>query len=190
MMSAQHLMNLVNDILDISKIEAGKLELEQRVFHLPDVLRAAVEIVQVDAVHKHPPTAPLTAPLTTLLTAPLTTLLTAPLTRSTPCTRISRSSSRSRPSCPSGSWATSSGYGRCCPSRSPTRAITTHCRPLPTCHYSLQVLLNLLFNAVKFTPQGRIVVTAAVQQEFANHLRINFSVEDTGIGIMQEGHAY
>ena len=53
-----------------------------------------------------------------------------------------------------------------------------------------QVLLNLLFNAVKFTPQGRIVVTAAVQQEFANHLRINFSVEDTGIGIMQEGHAY
>ena len=72
MMSAQHLMNLVNDILDISKIEAGKLELEQRVFHLPDVLRAAVEIVQVDAVHKHPPTAPLTAPLTTLLTAPLT----------------------------------------------------------------------------------------------------------------------
>ena len=54
MMSAQHLMNLVNDILDISKIEAGKLELEQRVFHLPDVLRAAVEIVQVDAVHTHP----------------------------------------------------------------------------------------------------------------------------------------
>jgi len=46
-------MNLVNDILDISKIEAGKLELEQRVFHLPDVLRAAAEIVQVNAVHKN-----------------------------------------------------------------------------------------------------------------------------------------
>ena len=67
---------------------------------------------------------------------------------------------------------------------------TTYYSLPTTYYYLLQVLLNLLFNAVKFTPQGRIVVTAAVQQEFANHLRINFSVEDTGIGIMQEGHAY
>ena len=63
MMSAQHLMNLVNDILDISKIEAGKLELEQRVFHLPDVLRAAVEIVQADAAHNSPLLHPLPHPL-------------------------------------------------------------------------------------------------------------------------------
>ena len=63
MMSAQHLMNLVNDILDISKIEAGKLELEQRVFHLPDVLRAAVEIVQADAAHNSPLLHPLLHPL-------------------------------------------------------------------------------------------------------------------------------
>ena len=37
----------MNDILDISKIEAGKLELETRVFNLHDVLHAAVEIVKV-----------------------------------------------------------------------------------------------------------------------------------------------
>jgi hypothetical protein len=49
-----------------------------------------------------------------------------------------------------------------------------------------QVLLNLLFNAVKFTPQGRIVVTAALQQEFANHMRLQLAVEDTGIGIREE----
>jgi signal transduction histidine kinase len=67
-------------------------------------------------------------------------------------------------------------------------AVDDYLQPTSATHYyRLQVLLNLLFNAVKFTPQGSIVVTAAVQQEFANHLRINFSVEDTGIGIMQEG---
>ena len=63
-------MNLVNDILDISKIEAGKLELEQRVFHLPDVLRAAVEIVQVDAAHKNPLLHPLLHPLPHLVLHP------------------------------------------------------------------------------------------------------------------------
>ncbi len=46
MMSAQHLMNLVNDILDISKIEAGKLELDKRIFSLHECLHAAVEIVK------------------------------------------------------------------------------------------------------------------------------------------------
>ena len=45
-------MNLVNDILDISKIEAGKLELEQRVLNLHEVLHAAVEIVRVNALSK------------------------------------------------------------------------------------------------------------------------------------------
>ena len=38
----------------------------------------------------------------------------------------------------------------------------------------------------RFTPQGRIVVTAALGQDFANHLRLQFAVEDTGIGIRQE----
>ena len=48
------------------------------------------------------------------------------------------------------------------------------------------MLLNLLFNAVKFTPQGRIVVTAALQQDFANHMRVQLTVADTGIGIREE----
>jgi signal transduction histidine kinase len=45
-----------------------------------------------------------------------------------------------------------------------------------------QVLLNLISNSYKFTFQGSITVTAALQREFEN-LYIKFTVKDTGIGI-------
>ena len=118
-------MNLVNDILDISKIEAGKLELEQRVLNLHEVLHAAVEIVRVNALSKR-------------------LRIEVDIDPSLP-TYVVGDQQRLR-----------------------------------------QVLLNLLFNAVKFTPQGRIVITAALQQEFANHIRLQLAVEDTGIGIREE----
>jgi signal transduction histidine kinase len=118
--SGRHLLSLINDILDLSKIEAGRMELEPSDFHLPNAIENAMILVR---------------------------------------------------------------------ERAQRRAITLGCiidDRLGTMHGDerkvKQVLLNLLSNALKFTPEGgRIDVRAALQDGMAE-----ISVADTGVGIAPE----
>merc|ERR1740117_1125786 len=124
-MSGEHLLNLVNDILDVSKIEAGKLELETKLFNLHDVFSTAMGIVKPQATHKG-------------LELKLEGLEDFPK------------------------------YARGDQQR--TR----------------QVLLNLLYNAVKFTVHGSVTLSAEVQEETQTHFFVLVRVADQGIGISKE----
>ena len=49
-----------------------------------------------------------------------------------------------------------------------------------------QILVNLVGNAIKFTHQGEIVIMVDLVSETESHIKVKFSVQDTGIGIPQE----
>ena len=115
--SGQHLLSLINDILDLSKIEAGRMELERSAFDLPNAIENALILVRE---------------------------------------RASRRGIR---------------LGSTIDER--LGALDGDERKVK------QVLLNLLSNALKFTPEGgRIDVGARLDDHVAE-----VSVADTGIGI-------
>ena len=51
--SAKALLNIINDILDISKIESGKFEISKNSFNLRDLLEQIVQLYTVSAMEKH-----------------------------------------------------------------------------------------------------------------------------------------
>lgn len=65
--SGEHLLTLINDVLDLSKIEAQRLELQATEFHLPDFLQQIANVIRVRAeqsglafTYEPPPDVPLT----------------------------------------------------------------------------------------------------------------------------------
>lgn len=123
--SASLLLNLINDILDHSKIEAGKVTIEQIPYDLNALLDDISNIVSHKANEKQ-------------------IELIFDIDRSVPNKLIG----------------------------DPLRL--------------LQVLVNLLNNAVKFTEQGSVILRARGQQISRLNLKIHFEVIDTGIGMDQE----
>lgn len=50
--SAEHLLQIITDILDLSKIEAGRLDLVEEEYRLPDLLQQVANIIQVRCLEK------------------------------------------------------------------------------------------------------------------------------------------
>ena len=51
--SGNHLLKLINDILDLSKIEAGKMQLKQIPFSFPHILQESVDMMHIRAKEKN-----------------------------------------------------------------------------------------------------------------------------------------
>jgi signal transduction histidine kinase len=130
--SSQHLLGLLNDILDISKIEAGKIELSGEAVDLLKLANTVVTIIKPRCDEKN--------------------------------IVFETSFTFSEPS-------------------------VFHTDPLRL----RQVLINLLGNAVKFTPECGKIEFIIEEKERGNHVAqkgkealLNFRIRDTGIGISKE----
>jgi signal transduction histidine kinase/CheY-like chemotaxis protein len=120
--SGEALLSLINEILDFSRLEAGRMPLEEHPFLLRERVAIAFELVGPDAQRK---------------------------------------SLRLR-------WE----VAPICPDVLIGDAARLQ-----------QILLNLLYNAVKFTPSGEVVLTVDLAAQEGEDVVVSFRVCDTGVGL-------
>ncbi|HZE92828.1 MAG TPA: response regulator [Rhizobacter sp.] len=123
--SGQALLRILNDILDYSKVEAGKLDLVQAEFALNDIIDTLASIMAVNA-------------------APKDLELVIGIEPAVP-SHLSGDS-----------------------------------------HRLLQVLINLVGNAIKFTLEGEVVLNVSVASRENDTAQLRFEVRDSGVGISAE----
>jgi CheY-like chemotaxis protein len=123
--SGEALLNLINDILDYSKIESGNLELEQQDFNLRECVEGIMDLFAtkaaaqgLDLIYQIDPRIPV---------------------------HIIGDSHRLR-----------------------------------------QVLINLINNALKFTPKGEVFIKVELEKFVDDQINLCFNVMDTGIGIPED----
>lgn len=120
--SSAHLLALINDVLDFSKIDAGKLELETAPFDLEEAIFDVMDMLSPLAAQKHIDMA----------------------------------------------FYYADGV--------PKHIIGDALR-------FKQILTNLISNAIKFTPDGEIIVRARMEHDGMDQCVLHFSVQDSGIGL-------
>ena len=125
--SSQHLLSLINDVLDMSRIENGKVTLETKLVHLPELVEDIGDTIQVGADKKHISFTVDTAGMKN------EDVIADPL-------RLE------------------------------------------------QILINVLANAVKFTPDGGQISLRIVQKDTASadYADFEFHIKDNGIGMSEE----
>ena len=125
--SSQHLLSLINDVLDMSRIESGKVKIEEKAVHLPDLVHDVRSIIQPNVSAKR-------------LSLFIDTMDVENEDIITDQLRLN------------------------------------------------QILLNILSNAVKFTPTGGMISIRIAQKNGAPKGRgcYEFRIKDNGIGMSEE----
>ncbi|WP_180160333.1 ATP-binding protein [Acinetobacter sp. YH12054] len=120
--SSAHLLALINDVLDFSKIDAGKLELETAQFDLEEAVFDVMDMLSPLAAQKH-------IDMTFYYADNVPKFVVGDALR------------------------------------------------------FKQILTNLISNAIKFTPDGEIIVRVRMEHDDIGQCLLHFSVQDSGIGL-------